>query len=101
MNLRRVELAVLLLLAAVVFAVGLTAIADGDIFWHLAAGRQMVAARALLRADPFSVSAFGRPWIDVHWLFQLGAYAVHAAGGLRGLVLAKAALAALGALVLA
>jgi hypothetical protein len=60
----------------------------------------MVETGGLLRVDPFSISALGRPWIDVHWLFQLGAYAVHRAGGLLGLVLAKSALLALGGFVL-
>jgi hypothetical protein len=80
------------------FAAGLTPVADGDIFWHLAAGRQMVQARTWLRSDPFSASAFGRPWIDVHWLFQLGAHAVYRLGNLRALVLVKASLTAAGAL---
>jgi tetratricopeptide (TPR) repeat protein len=92
--------AVVALFAAGVFAAGLTAIADGDIFWHLAAGRQMAQTRALLTADPFSSGALGRPWIDVHWLFQLGAYAAYRAGGLGALVLSKAALSVVGALVL-
>jgi hypothetical protein len=84
-----------------VFGTGLTAIADGDLFWHLAAGRHMVQTGRLLRADPFSVSALGRPWIDVHWLFQLAAYGVYRPGGYLALVLAKAAVVSVGAAVLA
>ena len=79
---------------------GLSPSADGDIWWHLAAGREMVARGALLFADPFSVSALGRPWVDVHWLFQLAVFAVHRAFGLAGLVWAKCALLGLGALLL-
>jgi hypothetical protein len=78
-------------------AAGLVAIApvaDGDIYWHLAAGRLMRATHALLREDPFTVSAAGRPWLDVHWLFQLGASALHDAAGFSGLALAAAALLA-------
>jgi hypothetical protein len=82
------------------FLVGLTPVADGDIFWHLAAGRQMVLTHALLRVDPFSVSAAGRPWPDVHWLFQLAVYGVYVLGGLRGLVLAKSLFVAAGSVVL-
>jgi hypothetical protein len=48
-------------LVALVFAAGLTAVADGDIFWHLAAGRHMVETGQLLRADPFS---------GVVWVFR-------------------------------
>jgi tetratricopeptide (TPR) repeat protein len=70
-------------------AAGWAPAADGDIFWHLAAGREMVQRGALLTHDPFSISAAGRPWVDVHWLFQLGAYGVHSLAGLQGLVIAK------------
>jgi len=88
-------------LAAGAFLVGLTPIADGDIFWHLAAGREMVRRHAWLRVDPFTVSAGGRPWVDVHWLFQLAAYGVYSAAGLGGVVIVKAAAVAAGALILA
>jgi len=70
-----------------VFLLSLQAISDGDIFWHLAAGREMVRRRAFLRTDPFTLSAAGRPWPDVHWLFQLAVYGLHQTFGLAGLVL--------------
>jgi tetratricopeptide (TPR) repeat protein len=82
------------------FGVGLAPSADGDVFWHLAAGREMVATRSLLYADPFSVSAAGRPWVDVHWLFEVAVHAVHSWAGLLGLVLVKCALTAGSALLL-
>jgi hypothetical protein len=82
------------------FGVGLTPSADGDVFWHLAAGREMVATGSVLHADPFSVSAAGRPWVDVHWLFEVLVHAVHSWAGLFGLVLAKCALTAGSALLL-
>jgi hypothetical protein len=74
--------------------------ADGDIWWHLAAGREMLARGSLLFTDPFSVSAAGRAWADVHWLFQLAVYGVHQAWGLAGLVWVKCALLGLGACLL-
>jgi len=79
---------------------GLSPAADGDIWWHLAAGREMVARGALLFSDPFSVSAAGRTWVDVHWLFQLAVFGLHRAFGLAGLVWAKCALLGLGAVLL-
>jgi tetratricopeptide (TPR) repeat protein len=79
---------------------GLQPSADGDIWWHLAAGREMVARGALLFSDPFSVSAEGRPWLDVHWLFQLAVYGLNQWLGLGGLVLAKCVLIGLGASLL-
>src|SRR3954463_3102007 len=89
---RSLDGAALVGLVVAVVAAGLTPVADGDIFWHLAAGRRMVETGPFLRPDPFSLSAAGRPWIDVHWLFQLGTYAVHALGGLRALVVGKSPL---------
>jgi hypothetical protein len=87
-------------LVAATFVVAWAPSADGDIWWHLAAGREMVRTHGLLWTDPFSSGAAGRSWIDVHWLFQLLAYAVYAAGGLAALVVAKGALVAAGAWVL-
>lgn len=75
-------------------------ITDGDIYWHLAAGRDIFATGRLPRVDAFTVSAAGRPWVDVHWLFQLGAFVVYAASGFSGLAVAKAVLVAGGAVVL-
>ena len=82
------------------FVVGLAPPTDGDLWWHLAAGREILRTRSFLTMDPFSVSAGGRPWVDVHWLFQVFAYAVFCAGGLAALVLAKCVLVAMGALLL-
>lgn len=91
-------------LAALLFVsadcTALSPCADGDVWWHLAAGREMVARGGLLFTDPFSVSAAGRAWTDVHWLFQLAAYGVHQVAGLTGLVLLKCALVGAGALLL-
>ncbi|MEA2699619.1 MAG: hypothetical protein QOI66_3890 [Myxococcales bacterium] len=82
------------------FVVAWAPSADGDIWWHLAAGREMVRTHALLWTDPFSSGAAGRPWIDVHWLFQLAVYAIYGVAGLGGLVVVKCAMVATGVLVL-
>src|SRR6476620_10333171 len=97
-GLRELLLAISLVLASA--AAGLTPIADGDVFWHLAAGRQIVSSGAVPQVDAFSSGAAGRPWIDVHWLCQLGVYALERAGGLYALVAAKCVLIGLGALLL-
>src|SRR5450432_61199 len=83
------------------FVIALDPIADGDIFWHLAAGREMVHRHALLDTDTFTSSGSGRPWLDLHWLFQLGSFAVNRTAGLAGLVIAKAFLVATGSVILA
>ncbi|MEO6603649.1 MAG: hypothetical protein ABIQ16_27445 [Polyangiaceae bacterium] len=81
-------------------ATGLAPVSDGDIWWHLAAGREMVARGQILFSDPFSVGASGRPWADVHWLFQLFAYAVQLNFGLAGLVWAKCLIIGAGSVLL-
>ena len=72
------------------------AVMDTDLWWHLAAGRVMVEERRWLFADPFAADTLGRPWVDVHWLFQVLAYLLHRWGGIAALVVAKIALVGLG-----
>jgi hypothetical protein len=79
--------------------VALGPISDGDIFWHVAAGDEIFRRRALLHVDPFTVSAAGRPWVDVHWLFQLLVSVGHRLFGFRGLAIGKALLLAAGAVI--
>ncbi len=64
-------------------------VTNTDIWWHLASGRWILEQAAFPTVDPFSAGAMGQEWIDVHWFFQLVAYAVHSAGGVLGLVLLK------------
>jgi hypothetical protein len=92
---------VFLALACGVFAVSLGPITDGDLFWHLAAGREMLSRHALPRLDAFTVSAAGRPWVDVHWLFQLAVAGIERGSGLVGIAIAKAVAMAAGAVILA
>jgi hypothetical protein len=56
-----------------------------DLFWHLSAGRWILANLAIPRADPFSFTAYGTPWVDFEWLAQALWYGAHAAGGLKAL----------------
>lgn len=69
-------------------------LADTDIWWHLAAGRAMIEASSWLRADPFCLSSIGMPWIDLHWGFQLLAWASHRIAGDVGLLVLRIALVA-------
>ena len=59
---------------------------DGDIFWHLAAGREMIAHKHFLRVDPFSFTLQSPPWTDLHWLFQLIVYGLYTLGGYTALL---------------
>jgi hypothetical protein len=69
-------------------------ITDTDIFWHLAAGREMAATGTFLHADPFSFTNALPQWIDLHWLFQLLVYGLYLMGGLKAIVVFKLAVVA-------
>ena len=69
---------------------------DTDIWWHLAAGRLMVKEHRLLFADPFAADSLGRPWVNVHWLFQVFVFLLHRLGGIAAIVVAKVVLIGLG-----
>jgi hypothetical protein len=64
-------------------------ITDSDIFWHLAAGREMIARKHFIYTDPFAYTLASPRWIDLHWLFQLLMYGLYSAGGERMLILFK------------
>lgn len=57
----------------------------------------MWAGKAFLRQDPFCQSSLGAPWADLHWGFQIIAFAAWKLGGAQALVAGKC-LAVAGAL---
>ena len=71
-----------------------------DLFWHLSAGRWILAHRSWPRADFLSFAAAGRPWADFEWLAQLVFQALYACGGMTSLWLFKAAFLAASWLVI-
>ena len=83
---------------AAVFAVH--RIEDFDTWYHLAAGRLMLATGTWPRVNTFSVTAPDYPWIDLHWIFQLALYAAWKIGGPNGAIALAATLTATTALVL-
>ncbi|MBI3553940.1 MAG: hypothetical protein HY077_15705 [Elusimicrobia bacterium] len=90
----------LALLAFVLLPAGLFLLADHadpDLWWHLRTGRLIWETRGVPRADTFSFSAAGAPWVDHEWGFEALAYALYRLFGPFGLFLLKAA--ALGALL--
>src|SRR5262245_11676173 len=69
---------------------------DGDVSWHIAAGRWIIEHRAIPSTDPFSFTMGGRPWMAIEWLAEIILAGVFAAAGYAGLTaLVAAALMAL------
>ncbi|MEO7425649.1 MAG: hypothetical protein ABI036_10710 [Fibrobacteria bacterium] len=72
-------------------------ISDGDIFWHLAAGREIVRTHAVPYVDPFAFTSRDLPWTDLHWLFQVGMFGMQSLFGLKGVLIANSVLPGLAA----
>jgi tetratricopeptide (TPR) repeat protein len=83
---RLAEGALILLLVSAAFALVCQELGDTDIWWHLKAGQWIWTQGKVPTHDPFTFTSAERPWIDLHWLFQLMLAAAFAAGGVRGMI---------------
>ncbi len=87
----RVGLGLLILLCA---SFCLTQLAEVDLHWHLLAGQRILQEGGVPRVDSFTYASAGRPWIDLHWLFQVLLAVVYRSAGWPGLEVLKIALIA-------
>ncbi|HEY6475188.1 MAG TPA: hypothetical protein VI456_01325 [Polyangia bacterium] len=83
--------ALLVSLPALAFLLCCSPLADFDVWWHLRTGQLILETGAVPRVDLFTYTNATRPWIDVHWLYQIGLAIAYRAGGASLLVLLKAA----------
>ncbi|HEY2707358.1 MAG TPA: hypothetical protein VGI95_04835 [Caulobacteraceae bacterium] len=75
----------ILLLGAVSFAAPI--LNDGDTFWHIGAGRWIIAHAVVPASDPFSFTFAGRPWVAHEWLTEVVMAAAYLARGWAGVML--------------
>ena len=79
-------------LAMLAFLLGCYELFDPDIWWHVRAGQWIIEHRRVPRLDIFTFASSDRPWIDLHWGFQVVLAWAYARGGVAGMiVLASAA----------
>lgn len=64
---------------------------DPDTYWHIAAGRWMLAHGAVPTHDPFSFTMHGAVWVAQEWGAELLIALTYRVAGWAGLVLAAAA----------
>jgi hypothetical protein len=76
---RRVLLGSVLVLVA---AVGLDALSDPDVWWHIRLGDWIIAHHQIPSGELFAYTAFGNPLVVHEWLSETIFAAVAAAGGL-------------------
>jgi tetratricopeptide (TPR) repeat protein len=81
-------------LLALTFLFGCFKQKDADIWWHLKAGQMIRQLGTVPRTDWFTFTSSDRPWVDLHWLFQVCAARIYAIGGLEMLTALSAALGA-------
>jgi hypothetical protein len=62
-------------------------IADGDPYWHIAAGRWMIQHLTVPHVDPFSYTFAGAPWNAHEWLSEVIMGAVYRWAGWSGIYL--------------
>jgi len=73
---------------------------DGDTSWHIAVGQWIAQHGRIPTADPFSFTAYGKPWVAMEWPADLLFASAYGAAGYAGLAAVfAAALMALHAVV--
>ena len=58
---------------------------EGDLWWHIATGKQILATHTWPTSDTFSFTAAGTEWLAYEWLGDVIVAAVDRAGGLGAL----------------
>lgn len=77
--------AVFVLLLPFALGSGAKVFGDGDVSWHIAAGRWILANQAVPATDPFSFTMGGQPWVAFEWLSQIVYATAFDAAGYAGL----------------
>lgn len=70
-----------------------TLFSEGDTWWHIRAGEDILATRHLPRTDTYSWTAAVTPWIAYEWLGEIAIAEAYRAGNLQGLRLLQLTLA--------
>lgn len=83
------DVAAVSLFLALTFVLGVFRQRDMDIWWHLKTGRWMREHLRVPREDIWTFGASGRPWIDLHWGFEVLASLIYEKGGMPALQFAK------------
>ncbi len=74
------KLAPALILAAVSAWFFRTFIMGSDLFWHLAAGRNICEQGRVPQTDPFSYTFGGKPWVNHEWLWDIIYWSIYQLG---------------------
>lgn len=90
-RLRSPDFIIGLLLLVATYVLCVFPLIDTDFWWHLKTGQLIGERGAVPRTDWFLFSDSDRPWIDLHWGFQLTIAFLYWLGGVNLVILVKAA----------
>lgn len=65
---------------------------DTDFWWHLKTGELILREGRLPQVDWYTFTDFDKPWIDLHWGFQILVTLLWRVGGADAVILVKAAI---------
>ena len=68
--------------------------AEGDLWWHLVAGQQILETRTWPTVDRYSFTASGTRWIAYEWLAEVAMAAAERVASFQGLLFLLVGLAA-------
>lgn len=93
-NARRWDWGFFLGFLATAFLLGCYEVTDGDFYWHLKTGELIWRRGEIPAHDWYTYTNPESRWIDLHWGFQIGLFAVWSVAGSAGVVLAKSCVGA-------
>jgi len=76
-----------ILVFMLVFFITLGPPQDADMWWHLAAGKEMVSQGKILTTDIFSYTHYGENWTNAFWLSDIVLFLAYKLGGYLGITL--------------
>jgi tetratricopeptide (TPR) repeat protein len=88
------------LFLSLTFLLGVFPLKDADFYWHLRTGDLIRQTGRVPHVDIFTFERQGTPWIDLHWVFQIGISWLYQHGGVVALNLAKCGLTCLAVFLL-
>src|SRR5262249_685759 len=69
------------LFLALTFLLGIFPLKDVDFYWHLRTGDLIRQTGEIPRVDIYTFTREGTPWIDLHWIYQVGISWLYEHGG--------------------
>jgi tetratricopeptide (TPR) repeat protein len=88
------------LFLSLTFLLGVFPLKDADFYWHLRTGDLIRQTGQVPHTDIFTFSRVDTPWIDLHWVFQIGISWLYQHGGVAALILAKCGITCLAVFLL-